>query len=316
VPGDAIMTGRTLTFNGSVGGDYLGFGGNQAIGGHIHGSVRAVGGEINAMMSVDRNATIAGGHVSVDSAAVVGGNAYLAGANVDMEGAVHGSLMATGGQLTINGPVGRDVELSGGDIIIGPRAQIAGNLSYRADKDHVRIDPRAHVAGTTTALPPIQKSGMGGLIWLLGLVVAGIVVVALVPRFTTEAAEILYQRPTRSALTGLGWIFLLPIAMVIAAVTVIGIPLAIVGMASWVLILVLGELPVGLWIGKKLLRDRARPGRNGAIFSIFVGGLILGLLGVIPSIGTIVKIVAAIFGAGAIVLRSWEAPDAGGARAV
>jgi cytoskeletal protein CcmA (bactofilin family) len=316
IPGDAILTGGDVTFEGTAGGDYLGAGGNQKISGHIHGSIRSVGGEINAMGTVDRNATIAGGRVSLDSSAVVGGNAYITGGSVSINGSVRGSLMASGGEVTVNGPVGRDVELSGGSIRLGPHAQISGNLRYRGPKDKVKIDPGAHVAGTITALPPHEKSGMRNLIWLLGFVVAGIVVVALFPGFTTEAAETLYQRPGRSALTGLAWVCLLPIVAIIAAVTVIGIPLALVGVAAWLLVLFLGDLPVGLWIGKKLLGPRARPGRNGAILSILVGGLVLAIIGIIPVIGGLLGALAAVVGAGAIVLRTRGMPRTQGDYAV
>jgi cytoskeletal protein CcmA (bactofilin family) len=304
VAGDAILSGRDVNFEGSAGGDYLGAGGNQNISGRIHGSVRSVGGEINARGTVDRNATIAGGNVSLDSSAVIGGNAYIVGGSVTIDGAVRGSLMASGGDVTVNGAVGRDVELSAGAIHIGPRAQIAGNLRYRGDKSKVKIDPGAHIGGTITALPVNKKSGTGNLIWLLGFAVTGIVVVALFPRFTTEAAETLYQRPIRSALAGLAWVCLLPFAMVIAAVTVIGIPLAIAGFAAWILVIFIGDLPVGLWIGKKLLGARARPGRTGAIFSILVGGLILAVLGLIPVVGLLVGVIAGVVGAGALVLRA------------
>jgi hypothetical protein len=304
IPGDAILTGRDVTFEGSAGGDYLGAGGNQNINGRVHGSIRSIGGEIHARGTVERNATIAGGKVSLDSGAVIGGNAYIVGGSVTINGAVHGSLMASGGDVTVDGPVGRDVELSAGSIHLGPHAQISGNLRYRGDKDKVKIDPGAHIAGTITALPVDKKTGTGNLIWLLGFAVTGIVVVALFPRFTTEAAETLYQRPIRSALAGIAWVFLLPFAMVIAAVTVIGIPLAIAGLAAWILVIFIGDLPVGLWIGKKLLGARARPGRTGAIFSILVGGLILAVLGLIPVVGMLVGIIAGVVGAGALVLRA------------
>src|SRR3979411_322326 len=54
VPGDAILTGRGIEFSSSIGGDYLGAGGDQTIGGRIHGSVRAAGGNIHVSGAIDR----------------------------------------------------------------------------------------------------------------------------------------------------------------------------------------------------------------------------------------------------------------------
>jgi|SRR4051812_4986695 hypothetical protein len=304
VPGDAILTGGDVTFAGSAMGDYLGAGGKQNIAGHVHGSIRAVGGEIHASGAVDRNATIAGGNVALDSSGVVAGNAYLAGGSVSVLGSVRGNLTATGGQVTINGPVGRDVEVSAGALRLGPHAQIAGNLRYRVAKEKVTIDPGAHVAGSTTALPVKSGPGTRGILWTLGFVVAGIIIVALFPVFTTEAAESLYQRPVRTGLTGLAWVCLLPIVALIAAITIIGLPLAAIGVAAWLAVMFLSDIPVALWIGKRLLGARAHPGRNGAIMSVLVGGLILVLIGMIPLLGPIVTFVAAVLGAGAIVIRA------------
>ena len=308
VPGDAILFGGDATFEGTAGGDYLGAGGNQKIGGHIHGSVRSAGGEIHVMGAVDRNATIAGGNVSLDSAGIIGGNAYITGGNVTVAGSVRGSLLASGGNVTINGPVGRDVEVAAGGLTLGPRAQIAGSLRYRVDKSKVRIDPAAKVTGSITALPPRETGGLRGVLWVLGFVIAGIIVVAIFPRFMMESAETLYQRPVRTGLAGLAWACLIPPFAVLAAVTFIGLPLAIVAMAAWFAIVFMGDLPVALWLGKKILGARAKPGRSGAIYSALVGGLIIAIVGLIPVLGPIVTIIVAIFGAGAMVLRLRSAP--------
>src|SRR6266550_2086162 len=82
VPGDVILAGGDVRFSGSAVGDYLGAGGKQTIGGRIRGSLRAAGGEIDVTAVVDRNATVVGGDVELDSAAVVAHNAYLVGGNV------------------------------------------------------------------------------------------------------------------------------------------------------------------------------------------------------------------------------------------
>jgi hypothetical protein len=304
VPGDAILTGGDITFEGITGGDYLGAGGKQRIGGHVHGSTRAAGGDIVVAGVTDRNATIAAGNVTLDSTATVGGNAYVTGGNVTVRGSVRGSLLASGGQVTIDGPVGRDVEVRAGALHLGPRAQISGNLRYKVPKDKVTIDRAAHVAGTTTALPVERRIGTGSLIWMLGVVILGIVFVAVFPTFTTGAAEILYRSPGRAALTGIVWICLIPFAAAIAAVTGIGLPLAVVGVAVWFALLFLGGVPIELWIGKRLLRERARPGRSGAIICVLVGGLILAVVGLIPVIGNLVLIISGILGIGAILLRT------------
>lgn len=305
VPGDAILTGGDVRFSGVTGGDYLGAGGRQTIGGRIHGSLRAAGGEIHVTAAVDRNTTIAGGEIVLDSAAVITRNAYLIGGRIQVRGTVHEGLLASGGSVILNGVVGRDVQVAAGALRVGPRAQIAGNLRYRVKAENVHIDPAARISGTVTALP-VKGRGALGVLWMFGFsfLVAGAIVVALVPRFATEAAEILRERPGRSALVALGWIILVPVAIILAAITIIGIPLALVTAAVYVIVLYLGRVPLAVWIGNRVLGARARTGRQGALVNFLVGGFILLVVGLVPVVGPLAMLIATILGLGALLLRA------------
>lgn len=306
VLGDAIMAGGDVRFSGTTGGDYLGAGGKQTISGRIHGSLRAAGGEVHVMAAVDRNATVAGGKVVLDSTAVIGRNAYLVGGDVQVNGTVREGLLASGGKVTLNGAVGRDVKINGGELRIGPRAQITGNLRYRVPAKNVHIDPAARISGTVTALHVSRPWGPGPfhLLWMLGFLVVGAIVVALFPRFTEEAAGILPQSPGLSALVGVGWIILVPIAICIAVITIIGIPLALVATAVYFLLLYLGRTTIAVWLGRRVLGARALAGRQGVLVNFLVGGFILLVVGIIPLIGSWLMVIATVLGLGTVLLRA------------
>jgi len=302
VPGDAILAGGDVRFSGSAVGDYLGAGGKQTISGRIHGSLRAAGGEIEVTAAVARNATIVGGHVALDSAALVAQNAYLLGGNVDVRGTVQGSLLASGGSVMLDGVVGRDVEVTAGSFHLGPHAQIAGNLRLRVPEGKVRIDPAARVSGTVSALP-VRKGGMFRILWMLGFMVAGAVMVALLPQHAAETAAMLRERLGQSALVGLGFFILVPCAIVIAAITVIGIPLALVATALYVVLVYLGRIPIAVWLGQRVPGGLSRTGRSGALVNFLIGGLILLLVGFVPFVGGLVMAIATILGLGTLLLR-------------
>jgi hypothetical protein len=304
VPGDAILAGGDASFGGVTGGDYLGAGGKQAITGRIHGSIRAVGGEIHVAAAVDRNVSVAGGSIALDSAAVIARNAYLFGGNVLVDGAVRGSLAAYGGAIVLNGVVGGDVDVGGGSLRIGPHAQIAGNLRYRVRSGQAHIDPAAHIAGKVTALPVTNRWGLWHLLWIFGVLVLGAVTVAVVPRFMAEAAEILPLRPGRSALVGVGWMILVPIAVCIAAITIIGLPLALLMTAIYLSLMCVGSIPFSIWLGQLLLSSRARKGREGALINFLFGGFLLLVFGIIPIVGGWVSLVAVVLGLGTILLNA------------
>ena len=310
VVGDAIMAGGDINFTGSTGGDYVGAGGKQDIRGRIHGSLRAAGGRVEVRAAtVDRNATIGGGDLLIDSLSVIGHNAYLIGGSIRVNGSVRGGLLATGGSVELNGPIAQDVEVAGGSLRLGPHAQIGGNLRYRVSKDQVHIDPGAHVAGKITALPVSKGPGLFGLLWTFGGLLAGVVIVLLIPRFIAEAAGDIQQRPIRAVLVGLVVPILTFIAIIIAAATVIGLPLALITLAVFMVFAALSQVPVAVWLGERIMHSRTPLGRQSTIVNFFIGALILLVLGVIPVVGGIVTLVATCVGFGAILIAAWAARE-------
>jgi hypothetical protein len=308
IAGDAILAGGDINFSGSTGGDYVAAGGKQDVRGRVHGSLRAAGGHVDVRAAVDRNATIGGGDLVVDSVAVIGRNAYLIGGTIRIEGTVRGGVLATGGNVVLNGVVGGDVEVSAGGLRLGPRAQIAGNLRYRVAKENVQIDPAAKVSGTITALPVSKGWGPWRWLWLLGSLLAGVVVVLLIPRFIGEAAELLNRRPIRSGIVGIVGGILFPIAIIIAVITVIGLPLALLTTAVFAVFVALSAIPVAVWLGERILRGRTSLGQN-AIVSFFLGALILLVIEIIPIIGGVVWLVATCLGFGTILLAAWASRE-------
>jgi len=306
IPGDAILAGGNINFSGSTGGDYVGAGGKQDVRGRVHGSMRAAGGRVEIRAIVDRNATIGGGDLVVDSAAVIGHNAYLIGGNIKVDGAVRGGLLATGGNVALNGVIGQDVEVASGSLRLGPRAQIGGNLRYRVSKDQVHIDPAAKVSGTITALPVSKGPGLFHWFWTIGGLLAGAVVVLLLPRFTTEAAERLGQRPLRSIIVGVVVGILTPIAIFVAAITVLGLPLAIITTTVFLFFAAVSLVPAAIWLGERILHDRTPLGRQNAIVNFFLGALILLVVDIVPVVGGVVTLIASCIGFGAILLAAWS----------
>jgi len=304
VPGDAILAGGDASFGGVTGGDYLGAGGKQAITGRIHGSLRAVAGQIHVAAAVDRNTTMVAGFVELDSAAIIARNAYIVGGTIQVNGTVQEGILAYGGAITLDGVVGRDVEVAGGTLRVGPHARIAGNLRYRMPAGKVHIDPAARITGTVTALPVSNTGALWHVLWILGFLLVGAVVVALFPSFMAEAAEILPDHPVRAALIGLGWGILVPVAIVIAAITVVGLPLAFLTAAVYVVVVCVASVPFAVWLGRLLLGARARGGLEGTLVNFIVGGFFLFVAGIIPVVGGWVSLIAGVLGLGTILLEA------------
>ena len=126
--------------------------------------------------------------------------------------------------------------------------------------------PHARFAGSVRLLLPVRGGMFRILAGCLATIVVGSVMVSLVPRLAAEAAEILREPCLiQSALVGLGFFILVPCAIVIAAITVIGIPLALVATALYVVLVYLGRVPIAVWIGQRVPGGLSRTGRSGAL---------------------------------------------------
>jgi cytoskeletal protein CcmA (bactofilin family) len=314
VPGDAMLAGGSLVFHGGTGGDYLGAGGEQEIGGRVAGNVRAAGGQVRITGTVGDNLTLAGGRLEVEAPAVVGGNAYLAGGQLRVMGTVEGALRVTGGEVWIDGPVGGAVTVQAGRLSIGPRARIAGDLTYRVSAQNVTIDPAARIDGAVAGLPPRwtrEALFLLRLLWGLGFLVAGAAVIALLPRLAVASAEVVGRRPGFAAVLGLAWLILVPLAVLLLVLTFLGIPLALLLFALYLASLYLGRTVVALWLGHRLIGPRLPPGRGGLVLGFLFGGGLLFLLRLLPWLGALIVLIASLMGIGAVVaaLRDRATPE-------
>src|SRR5438270_872940 len=97
------------------------------------------------------------------------------------------------------------------------------------------------------------------------------------------------------------------IAIVIAAITVVGLPLALLATALYLVFAALSEIPVAVWLGGRILHARTVLGRQGPIVNFFVGALILLVIGIIPVIGGLVRLIATCIGFGAVLMAAWSA---------
>jgi hypothetical protein len=101
----------------------------------------------------------------------------------------------------------------------------------------------------------------------------------------------------------LGFLWLL--AVIVAAVTVVGLPLALLGAATWLILIAISGIPVSVWLGGKVMHARTVLGKQGPLVNFFIGALIFIIIGVIPVLGSLLQFIAGCVGFGALLLTAW-----------
>jgi cytoskeletal protein CcmA (bactofilin family) len=315
--GDLLAAGATISVPGEVIGDVLAGGSMVTIGGHVGESVRVGGSQMIVTGRIDGDLVFFGGNLQIAPGARVGGDLWVFSGAVDLQGEVAGSLLARTGKVALSGRVGRNADIETDELAVDPQASIGGDLRYLARRPP-KTGLDSVVGGRVERVEPEKKDERAGwspwsvalwLIKLLGALVVGLLALRLWPARSAGTAAAVAREPGMALGIGLGTGLVLPIAAAILVVIslLVATPLALI---VWVLVAVgfyLGKLPVGLWIGDRLLRrgttERPRP------LALLVGVGLLYLVFLVPYLGKLVWFIASFVGLGAIVLAAYRARE-------
>jgi hypothetical protein len=248
----------------------------------------------------------------------------LLGAAQDMalQGPVGRGATVGAATLQLGNSIGGEVQAAVSRLSVGPEAQIAGRLEYTSEQpasipagiaaggvrytvsqqsDAARPDRARREPESTPAGSPF---GFFGLAWLLGSVIAGVLLVHFFPRFAAETAAQVGGHPFSSFGVGALTLLVAPVLLLFVALTIVGLPLSVVTGLAYGVALYLGWLLFGLAAGGLLLRLAQRGGAQwslGPEWLVVLGLVTLYLVTHLPGIGWLIGFVALCLGIGALV---------------
>jgi hypothetical protein len=303
ITGDLIAFGNVVRITGTVEGDVISGARRLEILGKVGGNVVGAGQALTVSGEIARNLAGFGSIINVSPGATLGGNGALFGGEMVLEGNVARDLFLFAGMSELRGTVGRNVAFRGGQLMVPASAQIGGGVEAYVDAEkNVHIDPKASIGGTRKITLPVARpsaySSTRFYFWqvvrLIAAFVTGLVVFRLAPSLA----------PTR-LVSGMDWLkagglgfaalVTIPIAAVIVAFTVIGLPLAITSFVIWMAALYLAKIIVAEFIGRSLLKQ-------GGVVSLFVGLLIVIVAVNLPILGGLLNFLLCLLGMGALVM--------------
>ncbi len=298
------------------------FGGHVEVSEPTDGPLYAAGGDVRVEAPVQGSLRAAGGDVEVGPGAQVAGSASLAGGRVVVKGPIQGNLHVGAGDVTLDGPVAGDAFVGAGSLSLGPNARIEGKLKFRGgDMDR---DPGAQVAGGVVHAPSrvhrqdrtAAERLTHGWMWSLGLVALAALLAGALPGPSQRLAQELRERPGMTALVGFLALTAVPVAALMLAITIIGIPIALIALVLYAALLMIGYVWLAVVLGGLLL-DRLNA-ETAAVTAWRVGAaavamILLAIAVRVPLVGGFVKFAALVVGVGMIVsavMRKVQPPAA------
>lgn len=274
-----------------------------------------------------------GGQVSVDapvkSVVVIGGL-------VDINGPVSGDVVAAGGQVTVNGNVGGKIVAAGGRVTVNGKAdnlvaaggQVAIGKGAMISRDAAvvgrQVVNEGDVAGTlyaetdglinagsvgTVVMPekPSDEKGLPVLLVLvtLGFAILGCIIIRLFPRQGKVVADRVRSAPLLNFAYGIAGVLVTAVVTLIIAVTIIGLPVALLLGMGLIAVLVLAPVftswAFGDWLTSLMKKEWSM------YLSFLLGFVVLHLLFAIPFlVGLLLRVIAVAIGAGAIFMVIWN----------
>jgi hypothetical protein len=214
--------------------------------------------------------------------------------------------------LVISGQIDGEVFIEAEEITVLPSAIIGGKLRYKSDQEAKVEDGAQIFEGIERITPDAPQAGgytLGSFLWdawwfLAAIVVGGVLLILFKP-FVSEVKDTLLQSSLRSL--GLGFLFLvcLPVAAVVLAITLLGVPLGVLTLICWFVLLYISKIFVALAVGEWLLA-RLRNGKISApLLSLIAGLLLLTIVTLVPYAGMLIQIMIVSLGFGAFFITAY-----------
>lgn len=248
--------------------------------------------------SSDDAIVVISGDVAVERGQVVDG-IFVAHGDVRIAGRVDGDVAVASGDVRVTGVVDGDLTAFSGTARLLPGAVVTGDLAY-GDEQPV-VARRATVEGDVSKqnisdaldIAPIVSAFAFWLATAISGLVLGLLLLLLAPRAADAAFA---QAQTRfGTVIGLGFavLFGLPILGIVAAVTLVGLPLAIGVFLAWLPLASVAFVTSGWAIGRAIVKPP-----TSRYLAFLAGFAILQLTTLIPVIGGVAWLAAVIVGFG------------------
>lgn len=312
--GELFAAGEAVSVQGAIGGDVLIAAGAVVLRGVVGDDVYAVGETVQLAGHVHGGVRVAGRTITLTDDSRVDSGLSATAALVTINGQVEKYAQIAANRVRINGQINGDAVVSSNELVLGPDAVVRGNLIYRGAQPPV-LEAGARVIGVVRhtlyeGVSPWLRASLilGGIAWLVGWLIVGALCIVLAPASTLRVSRAARTWPWQAPLIGLAVVLFGPAVIGMLAVSILGIPLALVLLLAYLLLLPIGYLAgvaaLSDWIAERSSRPGLMPTRTKRVGLFVLVLLTFAISLALPLLGWLANVLAVLHGIGAALLSS------------
>jgi hypothetical protein len=331
IHGDLICAGGTISINDSVLNDILVFGGTVTFNGYAGGDIRCAGGQLFVQKSIDGDLVVGGGQLTINKDVIVNGGLIIGGGDISFSGTVKKLVKAGAGKLLFNGVAEQDVDIrcgeitidgtiSGKSVLAAENIYLGNNVSFNNDirywNKNGSLDFKSSIKKGTAVYDASLKMERGqwyylggitvlGLLWYIGTALLMIALIQYLFSTTMKKTGDTVFNATFKSL-GYGFLFFIavPVAAIVAFVTIIGIPVGLLLVFNYIVLILLATV-ISSVVAANWLNNRFNYQWNywRLVFVALASFIVFKLLSFMPFLGWFILLLVACIAFGAILIN-------------
>ena len=264
---------------------------------------------LNTGQTLPGNLVVFGGLATVEKGSVVNGDVALTGGSLNVSGEIKGSITSVGGSINLSDTavVDGDINTVGGTLNRSNQTVIKGNIST-SGPGAIRLPLNWNLNGLRNLPLADIFHPIGSILWgifqSLAVAALALLVVLFMPIPTRRVSNAIIAQPVMAGGLGLLTVVVAPALILLLAITILLIPLSLIGILLLAVAFLFGWIAVGMEAGDRLAGlfkvQWAAPVSAG------IGTLVLSffssVFALIPCVGWVLPTVIAILGLGGVFL--------------
>ncbi|MFC1477847.1 hypothetical protein ACFL57_00110 [Candidatus Margulisiibacteriota bacterium] len=313
IMGNLFAVGQTVIVKGKVYGDIIAIGSEIVLEGEVHGDILAAGGQVKLNVPTVSDVRAVGGEVKLSSQ--VHGEVFVAGGTIDVtpESTIVRDLVVYAGQIHVGGKIYGDANLNGANISVLENTLINGELSGNTGNGDIRIATSAIITGPKSIVQKKHKTqnikkdflgviAVGKLLGFLATTVFALLLILTMPNYIRAVNSTIITKPWGSIGIGIVALLLVPVAIFLCLVSIIGIPIGLIMLFMYSLGIYSTKVFVSIGLGSLILSKLKKTSVPSLVWSLILGTITYTILLKLPYVGWIIGFVGLLLGFGALLI--------------